>query len=293
VSNITPQKLYKYQPFNLYNLVNLIRRELYFSKPESLNDPYDCDPPFEITKAHRTQKNIKLLFDKIRSYEIGKSGIDSSAFDALYLTDGNPNKRFERDFIDNPNSIREQIKSRVGVTCFSKYPDNFLLWSHYTDKHQSFCLEFDTSILQQDYPGTIIYEIDYPKLNKIIRFDIVDVLNNSERMLELLLTRKSYSWRYEEEYRIFSNKGGNIAFNYNQKALTGIYFGYNMREDHKDVLISILADSSKQPTTPDLSIIPKNYPNIQIVGTQIFAYNMELTRNIFKVKPFPFRPRVK
>lgn len=286
----TPSKLYKYQPFNLYSLVNLIRQELYFSKPENLNDPYDCDPPFEITNSYRSQKNKKSLYDKIRNYETGKSGTDGLSFDQLYLTGGKPNIRFEREFIDNPKPIREQIKARVGVTCFSKYPDNFLLWSHYTDKHQGFCLEFDTTILQQDYPGTKIYGVDYPKSNKLIRFNILDVLKNSERMLELLLTRKSYSWRYEEEWRIFSNKGGDAAFHYSQRALTGVYFGYNMRKDHKEVLISALADSSKQPTTPDLSIIAKNYPNTQIVGTQIFAYNMELTRNVFKVKSFPYRP---
>lgn len=146
MEDINSQKIYKYQPFNLYSLVNLIKRELYFSKPENLNDPYDCNPPFEITKTHRTQNNIKALFEKVRLFEIGKSGIDGSKFDQTYLTNGEPNKRFERDFIDSPKPIREQITSKVGVTCFSKLVDNFLLWSHYTDKHQGFCLEFDTTI---------------------------------------------------------------------------------------------------------------------------------------------------
>jgi len=85
-----PHKLYKYQPFDKYALINLIKRQLYFSKPENFNDPFDCNPPFEITKTHRTPKNIKFLYDNIRNYEVGKLGIGGSIFDSKYLTDGKP-----------------------------------------------------------------------------------------------------------------------------------------------------------------------------------------------------------
>ena len=34
MADSTPQKIYKYQPFNHYSLVNLIKRQFYFSKPE-------------------------------------------------------------------------------------------------------------------------------------------------------------------------------------------------------------------------------------------------------------------
>jgi len=284
----TPSKLYKYQPFNLYSLLNLTRRELYFSKPENLNDPYDCDPPFEITKTDRTQNNKKALFDKVKNYEVRKSGIDGSMFDQLYSTNGKPDDRFRRKYIDNPKPIQAQISEKIGVTCFSERADNLLLWSHYADKHQGFCLEFEVHTLLNDYPETKLYKVKYPKSNKLIRFSILEILNNPD-LLEKILTRKSYSWHYEQEWRLFCRTGGNETFRYNPKTVTNIYFGKNMAYKHKEIIISIL--STPLEHTTDEAIINTSYPNTQISGTKINVYDMELNRNIFKVRPIRFRPR--
>lgn len=281
---MTPKRLYKYQPFDLYSLQNLTRRELYFSRPENLNDPYDCDPPFEITKAHRTQKNIKILFDKVKNYETRKSNIDAATFDHLYLTNGKPDHRFRRKYIDSPYPIKEQISEKVGVTCFSKRMDNFLLWSHYADKHRGFCLEFDVDTLLNDYPGTKLYRVDYPKSNKLIRFSVNEILNDPN-LLEKILTRKSYSWQHEQEWRLFCRTGGNEAFGYNPKAITKIFFGNKMTCEHKEVIIKILSKNTQETKTNSI------YPNIQISGTKINAYEMSLNRRVFKVEPIPFRPR--
>ncbi len=133
-----PDKIYKYQAFDQYSLINLIKRQFYFSKPENFNDPYDCDPPFEISKTHRTKKNIEALYAKVHGWVQ-----DKSAFERKYSRNGKPNGRFERDYIDSPKPIREQISAKVGVTCFAEKVDDILLWSHYGDKHKGFCLEFD------------------------------------------------------------------------------------------------------------------------------------------------------
>ena len=290
MSNITPRKLYKYQPFNLYSLVNLTRRELYFSKPENLNDPYDCDPPFEVTKADRTQNNRKAFFDKVKAYEIGKSVTDGSLFDQIYLTGGKPNGRFEREYIDNPKPIRAQISEKVGVTCFSERVDNLLLWSHYADKHHGFCLEFDTDTLLSNYPGTKLYKVEYPKSNKLIRFSILEILNDPN-LLEKILKRKSFLWQYEQEWRLFCRTGGNEAFGYNPTAITNIYFGKNMAYKHKEAIISILSKPFEHTTASDKTIINTSCLNTQISGTKINVYDMELNRNIFKIQPIRFRPR--
>ena len=284
MTNDNPSKLYKYQPFNLYSLVNLSRRELYFSKPENFNDPYDCDPPFDITKADRSQKNKKALFDKVRNYKIEKSETDGSTFGQLYLTGGKPNPKFEREYIDSPKPIKAQIKEKIGVTCFSQFADNLLLWSHYADKHQGFCIEFDVNTLLNNYPRTKLYKVNYPKSNKLIRFSILEILNNPD-LLEKILTRKSYLWQYEQEWRLFCRTGGNEAFGYNPKAITNIYFGNKMAYEHKEVIISMLSNPTKEAT------INSSYPNTRISGTQINVYDMKLNRKVFKVEPIRFQPR--
>jgi hypothetical protein len=294
IPDTTPPKLYKYHPFDFYSLLNLTRRELYFNKPKNLNDPYDCDPPFEINKSHRTPNNKRALFDKVRAYEIGKSAsdgktIDGKAFDQLYLTAGEPNRRFEINYIDNPKPIKAQISEKVGLTCFSKRIDNLLLWSHYADKHQGFCLEFDVTILLSKYPGTKLYKVEYPKTNKRISFGIVEIVSNPN-LLERILTRKAYLWQYEEEWRLFCRTGGNECFGYDPTAISGVYFGEKMAYEHKEAIISILSTSTKNVAESD-EASKRNYPNTQISGTQINVYDMELDGRVFKVKPIPFRVR--
>jgi len=277
-----PPKIYKFQPFNQYSIVNLIRRQLYFSKPEDFNDPYDCDPPFEITKAHRTPKNIAALYARIRNWSA-----DRSAFDTTYLSNGKPNRRFERDYIDSTIPIRKQIHAKVGATCFSEKVDDILLWSHYGDKHKGFCLEFDTQVpIMKGQQKTKLYKVTYPKSNSYRRLNILDILNKPD-VLEVLLTTKSSQWHYEKEWRIFCDTGGDKLFHFNPKALSGIYFGYKMSQEDKDVIIEVLPDNSKRNAPSDLATLAKNYPNTIIKGIHI--YGMQLNKEKFLVKPFPFR----
>lgn len=36
----------------------------------------------------------------------------------------------------------------MGVVCLSEHGDDILMWSHYSDGHQGFCLEFDRERLE-------------------------------------------------------------------------------------------------------------------------------------------------
>lgn len=288
---MTPRKLYKYQSFDLYSLQNLARREMYFSKPENLNDPYDCDPPFEVKKADRTQSNMKAFFDKVKMYEVGNSSIDEARFDKLYSRNGKPDNRFRRNYVDNPKHIKAQISEKVGVTCFSKRMDNFLLWSHHADKHRGFCLEFDVDELLNGYRGTKLYKVNYPKTNKLIRFSILEILTNPN-LLEKILTRKSLSWHYEEEWRLFCRTGGNQAFGYRPKAITNVYFGNKMAYEHKEVIIKLLSNPVEEVGLGEATM-KTNYPNAQISGTQINIFEMKLNGKVFGVKPIPFRPKTR
>ena len=284
-----PSKLYKYQPFDQYSLINLIKRQFYFSKPESFNDPYDCDPPFEISTAHRTKKNKEALYTRIKGWVH-----DKSSFDVTYSKNGKPNGRFERDYIDSTKPIREQISAKIGVTCFSERVDDILLWSHYGDKHKGFCLEFDTQVSIMDgQQKTDLYKVKYSNSRSYRRISILDILNKPN-ILEVLLTTKSYQWGYEKEWRIFCNTGGNNAFRFNAKSLTGVYFGYKMPQEYKGVIISVLSDTSEKITPENMSpsnleALAKRYPHFHI-NDNIIVYDMKLDKENFTVSPVPFRP---
>ena len=131
------------------------------------------------------------------------------------------------------------------------------------------------------------YKVIYPRSNSHRRLSILDILKPD--LLEMLLTTKSYQWRYEKEWRIFCNTGGDRTYRFNSKAITGVYFGYKMPKEYKNVIISIFSDSSKQNNTYNLPTIAKNYRHTLITGTQIIPYDMRLNKIEFNVTPCPFR----
>lgn len=274
-------KLYKFQPVDKFSIINLINHQFYFSTPTEFNDPYDCDPPIKIIQAHRTKKNVKSLYEKIRKYES-----NDIFFKNKYLTNGDPNKRFELEFIDSPNRRKKQIHNQIGVTCFSESVDNILLWSIYADKHKGFCLEFDTRIPIMDKVNLKhLHKVNYRKTDSYRKYSILDLLKNDTVFFEELLTTKSYYWRFEKEWRIFCNDGGEKTHYYNPKSLTGIYFGYKMPQEYKLVLINILTSYPEQDNTSDQLNISNNNAIPKIGKTNIIRYSMMLDHEKFKVTP--------
>ena len=139
-----PPKLFKYQSCTDYAINNLRNLCLWFSKPGNFNDPFDCDINFNIKGVN--EKSIKALFDIAREWNL-----DKKAFDEQYLNEGQINEKFKQDAIDRAiqatNKVKKENWMHIGVACFSEANDNILMWSHYANNHEGFCLEFDTRYL--------------------------------------------------------------------------------------------------------------------------------------------------
>lgn len=237
-----PSKLYKYQSCNEYAIANLRQGCLWFSKPEAFNDPFDCDINFTITDI--TEENISSLFN---TYLV--QAPDKKAFLAKYGVNGSFNDRFRNDIVNFATITTELIKkklwSQIGVACFAEDNDHILMWSHYANAHQGFCLEFDTSFAPFSEAGADhSLKVHYSRLNKYPSLSLVDIQHESLPSLSrALLGTKSMHWSYEKEWRMFSSNG-NKEYSYNKSALTGIYFGCKMKDDDKAKIASILANSS-------------------------------------------------
>jgi hypothetical protein len=260
VKESTPLKLYKYQPCNDYTFNNLRKRCLWFSKPETFNDPFDCDINFEIVNL--TPENLKLLYEHMRA-----SLQDKKAFDNKFLESEHTNEGF-REYARKLASmgIEEYKKKWVqkGVACFSEKNDDILMWSHYANAHQGFCLEFDTTFSPfiEDTSVKVQYSNSYPPLN------LTDILNrNLPPLPKNLFGTKSSHWSYEAEWRVLSSKG-DIEYPYNEAALTGVYFGCKIKEDDKRIIASILAHSrtrlyQMQRSNAEFRVEPKEILSVQ------------------------------
>lgn len=238
-----PPKLYKYQSFNDYNLNNLRKKTFWFSKPESFNDPFDCNINFQVGDI--TKENLELLFTSFR-----KEAPNKKEFDRIYHSDGRVTKLFKDIAIESSRKATSELVKKfasLGITCFSEINDDILMWSHYATSHQGFCLEFDTT----QFPFTRTHKPDRDStLEKVVYSDSYPLVSLKDIALKKhlpslsqdLLSAKSSHWSYEKEWRLFL-KYGNAKLEYEKTALTGVYLGCKITAENEEIIRSILGNS--------------------------------------------------
>ncbi|KGY10795.1 hypothetical protein NM22_18960 [Vibrio tubiashii] len=91
--------LFKYRECNDYSFKIFDERELWFSKPESLNDPFDCQLDFEASLRHALSKVSMSKLDKVD---------------------------------DIIKEASDYVKS-IGILSLSRTKRNILMWSHYAE----------------------------------------------------------------------------------------------------------------------------------------------------------------
>lgn len=111
------------------------------------------------------------------------------------------------------------------------------MWSHYTEKHRGFVLEFDSDKMgiKQEY----LVHVEYREARIRIKPTLDIFGKENERQFQRLLQRKHKDWHYEEEIRVMGelkekNEFDDYPFEFSPAALTGIYFGCK-HEDHMSV----------------------------------------------------------
>jgi len=254
VKNIPP-KLYKFQTFNKYSIQNLKRGQIWFSKPEKLNDPFDCAIPFILDW---TDKDFETFYLQLQ----GKDNF-ATPTKSFYVTDGKPNQKFQ-DITRKTHEYYMRLKiinqiSGMGISCFTENLDNILMWSHYADSHKAFCIEFDTNyspFLDAEKLHQVIYSNKYPSLSPVAFFQ------GGYMPIDILIT-KSIWWKYENEWRQIIDIG-NMPVEYDPRALTAIYFGCSMPDKQMRQIAAILAKSATplfkmQRSHKDYGLVPIPY----------------------------------
>ena len=155
-----PETIYKYRDWkNEYHKKILTNQEIFFSSPRLFNDPFDCRIQIAY---HKLKEDEKLAIDYFSIF-VGRQ--------FPHLTKQQKEKEVQRlisegRFKDdeyilqaNQKSI-EQLHDIYGVLSLTAVKDNILMWAHYSNDHQGFCVGFD-SIKLFDYFGGGGGEINY------------------------------------------------------------------------------------------------------------------------------------
>ena len=233
--------LYKYLSFDQEMLIlNIFNKtQLKYTKPLNFNDPYDCTFITTIDLSNFTKKNAELCFElKIPSKNWFK---DKTKFESLIKN------KYKADF---NNSYR----NRIAVTCFTDNPLNILMWSHYSNNHSGFVIEFkipkdnSTLINQQDFkvPQPVIYVDKYPEIKlswnqEDINLDNID--NQADLLAKMVLT-KAQCWSYEAEFRaiVFNTPEDEtiILDSFDPRFISSVITGTKISQSNLDILKSTL-----------------------------------------------------
>jgi len=257
-------KIYKYFNFNkseqglVYSLDALSNNYVYASSPAMFNDPFDCavqakldlTPSVLTTYYHSRGLAQKDIQDRLSCYFKGTGELTKEGY-------------AEQD------SLKRQISSMnkdLGVTCFSKQPYNPLMWAHYSNNHNGFCLEFDVaepfkSKRIEGGKGLHIWgEVEYAKSGSLPKVTLSDFLNGNLNTLNLIL-QKGGRWKYEEESRLIISvsEEADRKVTYESELLTGIYYGININTELRAEVESIVASKYPNVEEHDLKVSDQYY----------------------------------
>jgi hypothetical protein len=155
--------------------------------------------------------------------------INNRLYAARYVELNDPMEGFYKAVGLNSNQIEDiyNHKNILKITSFSANPRSILMWSHYADSHRGIAIGVKLSEAVQ--PEKIDYLRTLPRINSFQRHTPKQILKS-----------KLQFWKYEEEWRVFteeSDKNKNVYVNVEIKELI---FGMKTDEQAKELLQTIV-----------------------------------------------------
>ena len=96
------------------------------------------------------------------------------------------------------------------------------MWSHYSQDHQGYCLEFEAT------DSTPVFG-EAQEVKYAAELPVVDSFNTpKDKQIDLVFLTKYVGWSYEEEWRIIDLEVGPGLHEYPAELLRGVIFGLRM-----------------------------------------------------------------
>ena len=231
-----PKYLYKFRRFLPQHLDALNKGVLWMSPPDKFNDPFDTTVYFDPNRFLVEDLPREKFMAKVK--EIGEAQAKGEPFRPVPLVNPITAKAWRekvyaelvaRDTTgrrDKLLAVAEQIVATQGVKLRQQMRDHFrrgfsvlslagnptavLMWSHYSDAHRGFCIEYDFGNLP---PDDLRRRLCFPVLYRSKRTDATpymakrDPTDFNNLFGQYLCLLKDRRWSYEQEWRIIHALG--------------------------------------------------------------------------------------
>lgn len=215
---MTVEALYKYGRVNEHSETLFSSPTIWFSAPAQVNDPFECRPWF--TFEGTQDQIVESLTRELRKHNPELTPNNATAHAAAIYLEGrhrDPNtwERLRQDVV-------ARLGQRIGLCCLSKINNSILMWSHYSQDHRGYCLEFEATDTTPVFGAA-------QKVNYAADFPVVDFFNTQkDKQVDLIFLTKYLGWAYEEEWRIIDHQAGPGLHEYHADLLKGVIFGLRM-----------------------------------------------------------------
>lgn len=274
--------LYKYTSAKFIDSVLSDGGMVKLSSPSSFNDPNDCYfgiSDENLKRSYRMLMNVAFICEYKNDPRYAKSKGFKTAYELTrksvhvsQVYDENPViniiikqylktrkqlsdyfNRYKNQFDETFTKIIETLRERSLIGSLTKDNLNMLMWSHYGDKHEGICVEYEF----EDENGLldVVYSDDtntfdlYTVLRYIIPAQYFGVKTINEMDQECLYAcylpflRKTKEWSYEHEVRMIFNLNNNskiinkngIWFYPNAK-VKSIYLGCKVTKENRELI---------------------------------------------------------
>ncbi len=201
-------------------------RQLRFTQPGALNDPFELRPRFEsliseseglkglaatpndfepmlrhaysmLSEEQRSllpYERAVAFFNAVVSTPEAKASISTSLVEYLRsLNDAAPRLR---------EQLYEVLNAHVGILSLSEVPDDVLMWAHYADNHRGMVLDFDEQ--HAFFTGRRSATDEFFHLRKVVYGDLALARSLSTVNRDAFLISKGQQWAYEREWRMLA-----------------------------------------------------------------------------------------
>lgn len=247
INTLPDRRLYRFRSVNRERLERSSRifthNELYFASPVQLNDPWESKPHIAIgdlsAPAHRA-KFVKYMLPIM----MGQAP-ENDPTEVRKWLENLPQNRVKILSQEQRDQYHRSLE-RYRICSFSDNAAHPLLWSHYSDSHRGFCLEFDASTDIFGDAMKVTYQNEYPSI------DITE--SDGDINLRLSVLTKAQFWAYEGEYRLVSMEPSepwahpvnDHVFQYPAHLLTGVIFGCQMPQADRELIMQWSGDRARQ-----------------------------------------------
>jgi hypothetical protein len=223
-TNAIPRSLFKYRSFETNTIRMLCQAEVFFAKPSTFNDPFDCNPTVvrdvDAKEVERLWKNLALkrqvskdtpkAMAKERALrELGEHRYNATEYGGRHDDGGNGSELYVKYLVRDIDAYVKECFKDHGVLSLAGRWNCPLMWSHYANEHRGICIEYTTD----DHRCGVLAPVNYNSSRYLKVSDLIEwFLGRSpaarNKVFEQYFLAKASQWKYEKEWRVVSKANG-------------------------------------------------------------------------------------